>query len=173
MALWSCHQILSPWPHGAGKTLVYLYHVIKFSPVYLDPLESPSRIVWQMWGEDMIALWRSEGTKWPWSHPFFALAPAQTNSVTFSVNAINKRFGIWCWFVLSIAFFLPQCRIEPEGMDVLPLTHIFNLSPPTFTDPHFRQMRLGRIRPKRACLSARMTLPRATVLLIMLMILNS
>lgn len=56
-------------------------------------------------GEDMIALWRSERTKWPWSHPFFALAPAQTNSVAFSVNAINKRFGIWCWLVLSIASF--------------------------------------------------------------------
>ncbi len=121
MALVSCHRILSPWPHAAGQTLVYLYHVIKFSPVYLDPLEGLSRIVCHMWGEDMITLGGVEqrGAKWLRSHLFFAPAPAQTNSVAFSVDAIKKRWesdGVpGLWLVLSIAFFYHIAEFSQKG----------------------------------------------------------
>ncbi len=104
MALVSCHRILSPWPHAAGQTLVYLYHVIKFSPVYLDPLEGLSRIVCHMRWEDMITLGGVEqrGDKMTKKLSVFCSGSCTNKFSCFFSGCYQETLGIW-WCSRAVA----------------------------------------------------------------------
>lgn len=95
MSLMIRRRIPSPWPHCAGQTLVYLYHVIKFSPVYLEALEGPSRLYVRC--EGLITPCRVGAGKDQHDYEamsfFHSLAPAQTRSIV--VDSISTCYGIW------------------------------------------------------------------------------